>query len=155
MRFVAPLILSTLLVGCAKGQLDVLDQNDKVIGSCSANFDFHWYGAQDSVNYILYLCAKSHIEKGRKISDESILTLDYTLPVSPQGHKWNKALAKQAYSDGQISEQQLGYLLAHVEYQYWMRLSELKKRLDEDDINQIQYDKQAKLAKMQFEGQEE
>ncbi|WP_199608921.1 hypothetical protein [Flocculibacter collagenilyticus] len=48
-----------------------------------SNFDWHWHwhGAQDSVDDILYICAKDHFENGKEISDSSIFNNDYSLPL--------------------------------------------------------------------------
>lgn len=153
MKYLTSITLCMLLVGCAKGQLDVLDKNGKVIGRCSANFDFHWYGAQDSVNYILYLCAKGHIDKGRTISNPSIIERDYTLPEAPSHTGWNKVLAKRAFSQGGISEQQLGYVLAYVEHRYWMKIKKLEEQLAAEKITHLQYKRLAGEAKLEFEGE--
>lgn len=88
--------LLPLLIGCAEGRLDVLSRDRNIVGYCSADFKFHPYGAQDSVNYILYLCAKENIDKGYKISDESILENDYSLPSPPKGKRWDNKEMGQA-----------------------------------------------------------
>lgn len=139
MKHLSLAISAILLTGCASGQLDVLDENGKIVGNCSADFYFHWHGAQDSVDYVLYLCAKGHIENGRKVSDQSILTNDYSLPTPPQGKEWSKKLAKQAFSNGEFTERKLGYLLANLEYQFWQTKSKLDQQLAASVITQKQY----------------
>ncbi|SFC97657.1 hypothetical protein [Pseudoalteromonas denitrificans] len=151
-KYLSLLILSVFLFGCAQGRLDVLDNNGQIVGSCSADFNFHWYGAQHSVNYILYICAKEHIENGLRVSDNSILVNDYTIPKSPKGNYWNKNLAKRQFSNDLISEEKLGYILAHVEYQYWMKLKNAKDKLSQSVINQVEYDRLVEKAKVELEG---
>ncbi|WKD48922.1 hypothetical protein [Microbulbifer spongiae] len=67
------MLFCLFILGCSHGRIDILDKDEKVVGYCSENFYLHWYGAHDSVDYILYLCAKEHIEKGYRISDDSII----------------------------------------------------------------------------------
>lgn len=152
MRVLSLVILSVLLFGCAQGRVDVLDHDGNVVGYCSADFNFHWYGAQDSVNYILYLCAKEHIDKGFKISDESILDNDYTIPEAPEGKIWSRKLAKEQFSKDLISEEKLGYILASVEFQYWKKLKKAKNELSRSAITQAEYEKLVEKARAEFEG---
>ncbi|WP_212668832.1 hypothetical protein [Pseudoalteromonas sp. NBT06-2] len=70
---------------------------------------------QDSIDYILFKCAKADIEKGHTISDLSLLALDFTLPHAPKGQKWNKKLAMDYFHNNQITERKLGYILAEIE----------------------------------------
>ncbi|MEJ2762401.1 hypothetical protein VV869_00135 [Photobacterium sp. MCCC 1A19761] len=141
-----------LLFGCAQGRVDILDRDENVVGYCSADFNFHWYGAQDSVSYILYLCAKEYIVKGYSISDESILDNDYTIPLAPNGKNWNKALAKEYFSQNLLTEEKFGYILAAIEYEYWMKLNAAKEQLLRSAITQPEYERLVKEAKAEFEG---
>lgn len=152
MKYLSLIILSLFLLGCAQGRVDVLDNNGKVVGNCTANFYFHRYGAQHSVNYLLYLCAKENVDKGLKISDESILANDYSIPKPPNGKNWNKKLANQQFSNNQISEEKLGYILAHLEYQYWEKLNKAENALSRSAITQSEHDRLIKKAKAEFEG---
>jgi hypothetical protein len=152
MKKLSFVILSLLLLSCAQGRVDILDSDENVIGYCSADFNFHWYGAQDSVDYILYLCAKEHIEKGYSISDESLLDNDYTLPLPPNGKYWNKKLAKEHFAKELLTEEKLGYILASIEYEYWMKLKSAKDKLSQAVISQPEYERLVKDAKAEFEG---
>ena len=115
MRSINLALILFLLVGCAQGRLDVINTKGTVIGECSAAFDWHPHGAQDSVNYILNLCAQKYIAVGYTVSDKSILTNDYALPVTPSGSIWNQKIAKEQFNAGYISEQKYGYILAAIE----------------------------------------
>ncbi|MCW8128374.1 hypothetical protein [Microbulbifer halophilus] len=152
MRTLSFITLFVSLFGCAQGRVDVLDHDGNVVGYCSADFNFHWYGAQDSVNYILYLCAKENIDKAFRISDESILADDYTIPEAPEGRMWSKKLAKKQFSKDLISEEKLGYILASVEFQYWAKLQEAKDDLSRSAITKEEYEKLVEKANSEFEG---
>ena len=78
------------LSGCAERSINIIDQKGKVVGGCIAGYDWHFYGLQDSIDYMLYKCAKDSIAKGFQISDTRLLTLDFTLPPPPKGKAWNK-----------------------------------------------------------------
>lgn len=152
MRMYQVFLVCMVLVGCAEGRIDILDNSGKVVGNCSADFKFHFRGAQDSVNYILYICAKEHIEKGFRISDESILGNDYSLPNPPNRESWNSKVAKKQHTDGFISEEKLGYLLAYLEFQYWEDLKEAEAMLARSEITEYQYTQIVKDAKRKFKG---
>ena len=145
-------LLCAVLAGCAQGKVDILDADKKVIGYCSANFDFHWYGAQDSVNYILYLCAKEYVDQGYTISDESLLAKDYSIPAPPDASGWNKLLAKEWFQAHRITEEKYGYILAALEYQYWLDLDAAAEQLEQDLINQAEYQVLINEAEATFEG---
>ncbi|MEP0203625.1 MAG: hypothetical protein ABJ084_05185 [Halioglobus sp.] len=147
--------MSTLLLGCAQGRVDVLDKDGNVIGACTADFNFHWYGAQDSVDYILYLCAKENIDKGYRISDESILAKDYTIPEPPNGEKWTQQSAKDQFSKKLISEKKYGYILAAIEFRYWQKLDKAEEQLSHSEITQAEYKHLVREAKAEFDGTEE
>lgn len=147
-----PLILVTLISSCAQGRIDVIDKEGNHIGYCSADFNFHFYGAQHAVNYGLYICAKEHIGKGYKISDDSILTNDYSIPDAPNGKAWSKKLAQESFDNGLLNEEKYGYLIAYMEHQYNTALKKYEEELSAGKINQAQYKLQLEKAKQDFEG---
>ncbi|WP_444930657.1 hypothetical protein ACJJIF_02435 [Microbulbifer sp. SSSA002] len=153
MKKIKLMLAALSLTGCAQGHIDILKQDGEVIGSCSAEFYLHWHGAQDSVNYILNLCAQEAMARGLKISDESILANDYTLPESPQGYNWSKKLAKEYFSNRQITEEKLGYILAAIELDYQAKLDSAQERKSRSEITQIEYEKLISEAKQTFEGE--
>ena len=142
----------TILSACAKGSIDILDKNDQVIGQCSANFNWHWYGAQDSVDYLLYICAKKHVEQGRKLSDHSILAHDFSIPSSPKNKLWNKKSAYLEFKKGYITEKVYGYILAAIEFRYNKQIEAADTKLKQGLINKIQYNKLLKQARTEFMG---
>lgn len=139
-------------MGCAQGRLDVIDTNGKVIGECSAAFDWHWYGAKDSVNYILGLCVQEQIVKGYTISNKEILNNDYSLPEPPKGSFWNKVTAKKQFKKGNISEQKYGYILAAIEYEYILKLGQAENDLAKQLINKKAFEQAVEKAKREFNG---
>lgn len=139
-----PILLSALscllLTACAERSINIIDNNDKIVGECIAGYDWHFYGLQDSIDYILYICAKDHLADGYRISDPSILDKDYTLPEPPQGKAWNKKLAMQHFHQGAFSEQKLGYILADIEHKFIMIRRDAEAKLSANEINQTQFD---------------
>jgi hypothetical protein len=91
-HFVKVVCLLFLFSGCAQKTLKITDDQGKVLGVFNAGFDWHFYGQHDSIDYLLHQCAKDLISKGYTISDERLLTIDYTLPDLPAGKSWNKNL---------------------------------------------------------------
>ena len=151
-RNIGYFIIALCLSGCAKGSLDILDQNNHVIGQCSANFNWHWYGAQDSVDYLLFICAQGHLEKGRKISDSPILAVDYTIPAPPTGKNWNKKTAFEQFKARKIPENIYGYILADIEYHFIKQRQQANDMLSQGKISKAQYEQLIKQAKENFAG---
>ncbi|WP_157577457.1 hypothetical protein [Shewanella waksmanii] len=147
------MLLSIQLVGCASGEVDVLDAEGRVIGQCSAEFNFHRYGAQDSVDYILHLCAQEHVEQGRLIADQRYIEQDFSLPTPPKNRQWNQSLAHQAFVDKQITEQQLGYVLAAIEYHYWMQRQQAQALLEQGQLTTAQFEQRLAQAKRELTGE--
>lgn len=140
------------LTGCASGRVDIIDEHGKVVGECTADFYLHLHGAQHSVNYILNICAQGHLAKGRSISDDTILNHDYSIPEGPKGQSWNKINAKAAFHAKRIDEEKYGYILAFIEYRYWHKLKEAKKKLELNQISEQEYVKMIDEAEKEFKG---
>lgn len=141
------------LSGCAERSINITDQNGKMVGGCVAGFDWHFYGLQDSIDYMLYECAKDAIAQGFQVSDERLLTLDFTLPPVPDGNSWNKQLAMQHFHKGSITETQLGYILAAVEYEYQKTVFSAESDLANGKITQAEFDKIEKEARSKWLGE--
>ncbi|MCZ8531611.1 hypothetical protein [Alteromonas sp. PRIM-21] len=152
MKLFLVILLTMLLLGCAKGRVDILSKEGELLGSCTAEFNWHWHGVQDSVDYILYLCAKGHLENGKVISDPTILENDYGLPSPPNGQTWNKRSAYESYKSGHLSEQKYGYILAAIEYEYILSAEKARKQLDSGVITKKQYEQLVYEAAVLFNG---
>lgn len=152
MKIVRIALLSSFLLGCAQGRFDVIDANGKVIGECSAAFDWHWYGAKDSVNYVLNLCAQEQIAKGYTLSDNKILVNNYAIPTPPKGSVWNKVTAKEQFKAGYISEQKYGYILAAIEYKYALKIKKAEHELSQNLISEQDFKQTVAKAKFDFNG---
>lgn len=141
------------LSGCAERVIDVSDKDGKVVGNCNAGFDWHFYGLQDSIDYVLYECAKDAISKGYTVSDKRLLTIDFTLPDPPIGESWNKKLAMEQFHSGKISERKLGYILAATEIQYHKIIWAAEEDLDNRKITKVEFNEIEKTAKLKWLGE--
>jgi len=141
------------LSGCAERVIDISDNEGKIVGGCNAGFDWHFYGLQDSIDYVLYECAKESIAKGYTISDKRLLTLDFTLPDPPQGQSWNRKLAMRQFHSGKISERQLGYILAATEFEYIKVIWGAEEDLANGKITEAEFNEIDKTAKLKWLGE--
>lgn len=141
------------LSGCAERVINITDKEGEIVGGCNAGFDWHFYGLQDSIDYMLYECAKDSIAKGLTISDERLLTLDFTLPQPPEGKSWNKKLAMHHFHKGSITERKLGYILAAIEYEYQKIAWSAEDDLANGKITQAEFNKKIKDAKFKWLGE--
>lgn len=140
-------LITLLLSSCSGRQIEIINADDKVIGECYAGVDWHFYGMQDTIDYMLYQCAKEHVAKGNSISEPSLLDKDFTLPAPPKGQRWNKRIAMQLYHQGDITEQQLGYILAAIEYDYMQVVWPAEDDLAAGRISQEAFNKINKKAR--------
>ncbi|GGA90550.1 hypothetical protein GCM10011369_35850 [Neiella marina] len=147
------LLISFSLSGCAERSISITDSKGDVVGGYIAGYDWHFYGLQDSIDYMLYKCAEDSIAKGYKISDERLLVLDFTLPPPPEGKSWNRKLAMHHFHEGNISETKLGYILADIEYQYVLVIQSAEEDLATGKVTQAEFDEITKAAKLQWLGE--
>lgn len=147
------ILLVALLSGCASGRLDVYDDKGNIIGECTGQYDWHFYGVRDSVNYILHVCAQQAITNGYHIKDQTILNTDFTLPESPNGQRWNKALAMSQFYDDQITKRQLGYVLSAIEYEYFLKERDAEEKLEKGEITQAEFNEIIEDAKRIWYGE--
>lgn len=152
-RLFGIIILLLILSGCAERIIDIKDKDGNIVGGCNAGFDWHFYGLQDSIDYLLFECAKDSIAKGYTISDERLLTIDFTLPAPPIGHSWNKKLAMRQFHSGKIKEQKLGYILAAIEYEYMKVMQAAKSDLSLGKITKVEFNEIDKIAKLKWLGE--
>ena len=145
--------LSFLLSGCAERVIDISDTEGKIVGGCNAGFDWHFYGLQDSIDYVLYECAKDSIAKGYTISDSRLLSIDFSLPDPPKGQMWNKKIAMSQFHSGKITERKLGYILAETELQYTKIVRAAEKDLASKKITQSEFNEINKNAKLNWLGE--
>lgn len=147
------IVLLLFLSGCAERVIDISDKEGEIVGGCNAGFDWHFYGLQDSIDYVLYECAKDLIAKGYTISDERLLTIDFTLPDPPKGQSWNKKLAMSQFYSGKITERKLGYILAATEFKYIKVIRVAEDDLANGVITEAEFNEIDKTSKLQWLGE--
>jgi hypothetical protein len=147
------ILLLFFLPGCAERVIDISDEKGRIVGECNAGFDWHFYGLQDSIDYVLYECAKDSIAKGYTISDKRLLAINFTLPAPPKGQLWNKKIAMSEFHSGKITERELGYVLAETEYQYIRVMWLAEDDLANGKITQAEFNEIDKMAKLKWLGE--
>ncbi|AOW78708.1 hypothetical protein A3Q34_18825 [Colwellia sp. PAMC 20917] len=147
------IVLLFFLSGCAERVIDISDKEGKIVGGCNAGFDWHFYGLQDSIDYVLYECAKDLIAKGYTISDERLLSIDFSLPDPPKGQSWNKKLAMIQFHSGKITERKLGYILAATEFQYIKIIRTAKGDLASGKMTESEFNKIDQNARLNWLGE--
>ncbi|KAF7764336.1 hypothetical protein PCIT_b0309 [Pseudoalteromonas citrea] len=138
-RFITVIALMVFLSGCAQRTLNISDEKGVVVGECVAGFDWHFYGLDDSIDYMLYECAKNALAKGFTIDEPRLLTLDFSLPQLPKGLSWNKKRAMAQFHEGNITERKLGYILASIENDYTKVAWAIEDDLASGNITEQQY----------------
>jgi len=152
-KIIITLFLCFSVIGCSNREIQIVDDNDKVVGECTAGYYLHFYGLEDSIDYMLYHCAKDYINKGYKISGVLPLDRDYTLPEPPKGKSWNKKMAMLYFKNAKITESELGYVLAATEYEYHLKMLDAEKRLAEGYIDKTEFNKITREAEFIWRGE--
>lgn len=153
LKFLSITILLIMLSACAERRIDIIDRNGKIVGGCIAGFDWHFHGLQDSIDYMLYQCAKESIAAGYSITDNSLLEKDFSLPDPPAGKSWNRKLAIECYKKGGITERKLGYVLAEIEYSYQKTIMAAEDDLSEGKIDKVEFNQIARKARFEWLGE--
>ncbi len=151
-KIIISFLLLSSFVGCSSRVIHIIDESGKEVGECMAGYYLHFYGLEDSIDYMLYQCAKDFIDKGYKISGVLPLDRDYRLPKPPEGKSWNKKLAMGHFKSGKITERELGYVLAATEYEYHLKMLDAQKRLAEGKIDQTEFNKITQEAEFIWRG---
>ena len=102
---------------------------------------------------MLYECAKDLIAKGYTISDDRLLTIDFTLPDPPKGQSWNKKLAMNQFHSGKITERKLGYILAAIEFKYIIVIRAAEDDLANAKITEAEFNEIDQTSKLQWLGE--
>ena len=149
------IVILLILSGCAAGRLHIIDANGKIVGECTAGYEWHPYGVEDSVDWLLNYCAQGALADNCdncSVSDESIIKKDYSFPEPPDGNTWNKVLAWQEFTADRISERKYGYILAYIENVYYRETEEADRQLKEGLINKTEHEQLIEKAEFKFRG---
>jgi len=151
------LIITSLLlfsvIGCSNRAIHLVDDQGNEVGECTAGYYLHFYGLEDSIDYILYQCAKDLISQGYRVSGLLPLDRDYTLPKPPKGKPWNKKTAMFHFKNNDITERKLGYVLAAIEYEYHLKMLDAETRFASGKIDETQFNKVTREAKFIWLGE--
>ena len=104
------------LYGCTTyGQLDYVTVEGERKVACKTEY----FGAPSvdkyAIEYILSHCARQAVAKGHSVIDESLLTLQPTIPASPNGRTWTFEYATKLYDQGKLSDKEYGYIVAYID----------------------------------------
>lgn len=116
MRFLFSLSLILVLSACVtQGKLEYITSDGEHKTACET--EYTWQPSVDkyAVEYILSYCAKKAVEKGHKVVDESLLTMDLSIPLPPNGQSWTFEYAKELHEDKKLSDKEYGYIIAYVD----------------------------------------
>ena len=155
MRYFVALILTAQLSGCASGQLDMYNAQGDKVGECTAGYNWHLIGVGASVDWLLNYCVELAKKDGydiHSVSDESVLSKNYSYPSHPSGKKWTKKLAWSAFWSDIISQQQYGYIVADLENVFHLKTIEIREKLTSGKITKDEYNDLLLKAKFAFYG---
>lgn len=105
-----------LLAACTtKGHLEYFTTNGERKTACETEYSGAPSVDKYAVEYVLSYCAKKAVKQGHKIVDESLLELDLTVPLSPNGKVWTFEYATELYSKNLLTDKEYGYVIAFID----------------------------------------
>ena len=116
LRLFISLLLVLVLASCAtQGKLEYITANGEYKTACET--EYTWQPSVDryAVEYILSCCAKKAVEKGYKVVDESLLRIDLSIPISPNGLPWTFEYAKALHRNNKLTDKEYGYIIAFID----------------------------------------
>ncbi len=103
------------ITACTKGHLEYISLDGTLKTACETEYTFAPSVDKYAVEYVLVYCAHKAKAKGFKLVDSSLLSIDTTLPVTPNGELWSHHLAKTLHNKGKINDREFGYVLASLD----------------------------------------
>jgi hypothetical protein len=105
-----------ILTACAtQGKLEYITSDGEYKTACET--EYTWAPSVDkyAVEYILSYCAKKAVKKGYQVVDESLLTIDLSIPLSPNSQTWTVDYAKSLHKNNKLSDKEYGYIIAYID----------------------------------------
>ena len=116
LRLFFSLSLILVLASCAtQGKLEYITSDGEHKTACE--IEYTWEPSVDkyAVEYILSYCAKKAVKKGHRIVDKSLLKIDLSIPLSPNGKPWTFDYAKELHKSNRLSDKEYGYIIAYID----------------------------------------
>lgn len=105
-----------VLTSCAtQGKLEYITSDGEHKTACETEYTWEPSVDKYAVEYILSHCAKKAVEKGHKVVNESLLKIDLSIPLSPNGNSWTLDYAKELHSKERLSDKEYGYIIAYID----------------------------------------
>jgi hypothetical protein len=116
LRVLISLSLVLILGSCAThGKLEYVTSEGEHKTACET--EYTWAPSVDkyAVEYILSYCAQKAVKKGHQIIDKSLLKIDLSMPLSPNGIPWTFNYAKKLHKNNKLSDKEYGYIIAYID----------------------------------------
>lgn len=114
-----PLLFITLLLftmSCTtQGNLEYITANGERKTACETEYSGAPSVDKYAVEYILSYCAHKATAQGNRVIDSSLLTLDLSVPKTPNGEVWTFEYATQLHQSNKITDKEYGYLIAYID----------------------------------------
>lgn len=97
------------------GKLEYLTPNGERKTACETEYSGAPVVDRYAVEYVLSYCARKALQQGHKIVDESLLELDLSIPISPNGTSWTFEYATELHNEKIITDKEYGYIVAFID----------------------------------------
>ncbi len=116
LRLFFSLSIVLVLTSCAtQGKLEYITSDGEHKTACETEYTWEPSVDKYAVEYILSYCAKKAVKKGHLVVDESLLKIDLSIPLSPNGNSWTFDYAKELHKNNRLSDKEYGYIIAYID----------------------------------------
>lgn len=115
MKFLNLSLSLLLLAGCTTGRLEYVTPEGETKYACEVEYTWEPSVDKYAVEYILSHCAKQAEKNGNTVVRKELVSLDLSIPEAPKGMHWSFDLAKSLHKQGQLTDKQYGYIIAHMD----------------------------------------
>jgi|TARA_B110000211_G_scaffold62797_1_gene71702 hypothetical protein len=105
-----------VLASCTtQGKLEYISLDGEHKTACETEYTWEPSVDKYALEYILSYCAKKAVKKGHRVVDESLLKIDLSIPLSPNGNSWTFDYAKKLHKNNRLSDKEYGYIIAYID----------------------------------------
>lgn len=115
MRITFLLTLVVLSACTTSGKLNYITSKGELKAACQTEYSGAPAVDKYAVEYVLSYCAREAVDKGYDVVDKSLLSIDLSIPLPPNGNAWTFESATEQYSSGKLTDKEYGYIIAYID----------------------------------------
>ena len=110
------LLTLVFLSACTtSGKLDYITKEGELKTACQTEYSGAPEVDKYAVEYVLSYCARKAVNKGYDVVDKSLLSIDLSIPLPPNGNAWTFEYATEQHNSGKLTDKEYGYIIAYID----------------------------------------